>query len=592
MHRWARALPSALALLAATATVAVAAGPPFPDPVTDQAVYDTADVLAAATEAELEALIDGIESRTGAEVVVYTQDDPDISEGENLDNARALIEEWGIGRAGFDDGMVLMVGLDPDPGQSRVSMYGGSGFLGAYANEGVLSEIIQRDFVPPARVGDLDGATLAAVHALDGRMTAAGRDRLDLLRVVNAVLGVILAPIALAGILLLAWRHWRRHGDDPELTDSPSVLMAGPPAGMTPALATVVRGGTADQHSVNTVLVELGATGRLAFQNLDKVRSARSDKDPDPATDPAIVVTDDADDGDDRLGGPQRHAWEAIRTLAGGSARLTRNRLWQVNERLGPIKRELEQEAVRLGWLTTRPTPQIMRMSWIAVGIGIIGFAVTGIGIAVPVSGAVLLGGALVLGAVGTFGFARSMSQRTSQGAYVEAMLTAYRRTLSKTMDQARSMGEVIREPEVAVLADTPDKAVVWGLALGLHDEVSEVLARGLEERVRADGSPAGAYYPVWLGSSHSGAWSAASTGGGAGSISAASGSIFSGSAVPDIGGMFSALGSVGSTPPSTSSSSGGGGFSGGGGGGGGGASGSVYPAVAPFQPAAYCFTI
>jgi hypothetical protein len=156
-------------------------------------------------------------------------------------------------------------------------------------------------------------------------------------------------------------------------------------------------------------------------------------------------------------------------------------------------------------------------------------------------------------------------------------MLTAYRRTLSKTMEQARSMGEVVQEPEVAVLADTPDKAVVWGLALGLHDEVSEVLARGLEEQVRSAGSPAGAYYPVWLGSTHSSAWSAASAGpgGGPGSISAASGSMFSGSAVPDLGGMFSALGSVGSTPPSSSSSSGGGGFSGGGGGGGGGASGS-----------------
>jgi uncharacterized membrane protein YgcG len=574
MHRWARALPSALALLAATAVIVAAAGPPFPDPVTDQAVYDTAEVLDPGTEDALEDIIDGIESRTGAEVVVYTQHDPDISEDENLDNARALIDEWGIGRAGFDDGMVLMIGLDPDPGQSKVSMYSGSGFIGAYADEEALRDIIQDDFVPPARQGDLDAATLAAIEALDERMTTANRDRLDVLRVVNAILGIIVAPITLAVILLLAWRHWRRYGDDPELVDSPSVLMAGPPAGMTPALATVVRGGTADQHSVNTVLVELGGSGRLAFQNLDNVSSARSDKDPDPLTDPAIVLTDaGADDG--RLGAPQEQAWEAIRSLAGGSDRLARSRLWKVNERLGPVKRQLEDEAVRLGWLTTRPTPQIRRMTWIAIGIAVVGFGIGGIGLAVPMSGAVLLGGALVLGAAGTFGFARAMSQRTYQGAYVDAMLKAYRRTLSKTMEQARSMGEVIREPEVAVLADTPDKAVVWALALGLHDEVSQVLARGLEDQIRTAGSPAGAYYPVWLASTPSNAWSAASTGAGAGSISMASGSIFSGSAMPDIGGMFSALGSVGSTPPSTSSSSGGGGFSGGGGGGGGGASGS-----------------
>jgi hypothetical protein len=167
------------------------------------------------------------------------------------------------------------------------------------------------------------------------------------------------------------------------------------------------------------------------------------------------------------------------------------------------------------------------------------------------------------------------MSQRTSTGAYVDAMLTAYRRTLRKTMEQARSMREVVDQPEVARLADTPDKAVVWGLALGLHDELASLLARGLEAQRAATGSPAGAYYPVWLGSTPGSAWSGASATGMDAGISHGSGSVFSGSGLPDIGGMFSALGSVGSSPPSSSSSSSGGGFSGGGSSGGGGASGS-----------------
>src|SRR5680860_450368 len=103
MHRWTGALPSALALLAMTALPALAAGPPFPDPVDGTAVYDTADILSPDTEARLESLIDEIEGRTGAELAVYTQHDPDISEDENLANARALIDQWGIGRSGFDD---------------------------------------------------------------------------------------------------------------------------------------------------------------------------------------------------------------------------------------------------------------------------------------------------------------------------------------------------------------------------------------------------------------------------------------------------------------------------------------------------------
>src|SRR5258705_9263 len=72
------------------------------------------------------------------------------------------------------------------------------------------------------------------------------------------------------------------------------------------------------------------------------------------------------------------------------------------------------------------------------------------------------------------------MSQRTPNGAYVDAMLKAFRRTLQKTMEQARSMEQVVADPTVKLLADTPDKAVVWGFALGLHDDVAKVLQRTL----------------------------------------------------------------------------------------------------------------
>jgi len=455
-------------------------------------------------------------------------------------------------------------------------MFGGSGFLGAYANEDALKDIIDTDFLPPARSGDFESAILSTVEAVAERVTPGARDRLEMLRVLNAGLGLIGAPLALLGALGFAWRTWRREGDDPELTDSPSILMAGPPAEMTPPLATVIRQGTGSDHTVNTMLTELASTGRISFHNLDEVRSARSDDDPDPLTDPAIEVHADAGD-DTELKSPQREAWDKLKKLAGGSGRLTRERLWRVNSDLGPMKRVFESEAVKLGWLARMPGPSINRMTGIGIGLALLGGGTIWLGISIPMSGAVLLGGALVLGGVGTVLFGRSMSQRTPNGAYVDAMLTAYRRTLQKTMDQARSMTEVIEQPEVAALADTPDKAVVWGLALGLHDEVAALLARGLEEQRAATGSPAGAYYPVWLGSSPGSAWSGASAADLAGGVSHGSGSIFSGSAVPDIGGMFDALGSVGSSPPSSSSSSGGGGggFSGGGSSGGGGASGS-----------------
>ncbi len=573
MYRCARALAAATLLLLALAPLAAAAGPPFPEPVEDQAVYDTAGILTPQTIAELESIIDAAEARSGAEMVVYTQVVPGIGEEENFENARALVNQWGIGRSGFDDSLVLMIGMQGNLVNGRVALFGGSGFLDAYASEGDLESIVEEVFVPRAIAGDLDGATLATMREVDSRITPGGQGRMEAKRTINAAVGLVVAPIALVGILGLAWNKWRREGDDPELTDSPSILMAGPPAEMTPALATVMRQGRADQHTINTVLAELASDGRIAFHNLDRVREVKSDDDPDPLTDPAIEVRDGEFD-DRKLGEPQLEAWDKLQRLAGGSGTLSRERLWKVNDTLGPVRGALEYEAVKIGWLERMPGPSITRMVAIGVGIAVAGIGVGIAGFMIPMSGLVLLAAALVLGGVGTAAFGAAMSQRTGAGAYVEAMLTAYRRTLRKTMEQAHTMGEVVEQPDIAKLADTPDKAVVWGMALGLHDEVASLLARGLEEQRRETGSPAGAYYPYWLGSTPGSAYSAAGMTQGGPILG--SGSGFSDSAIPDIGGMFNALGNVGSSPPSSSSSSGGGGgFSGGGGGGGGGGSGS-----------------
>jgi uncharacterized membrane protein YgcG len=573
MHRWARALPGALALLALAPLLALAAGPPFPDPVEDQAVYDTAGMLSPSAIEQIEALIDDMEAEAGAEMVVYTRDVSDISEDQNFENARALVDQWGIGREGFDDGVVLMIGLDPDPGESRVSLFGGSGFINSYANEEQLQAIIDDTFVPLAVSGQREEAIIETVQAVADTTSPEVRAELERSRQINAALGLIGAPLALLGTLGWAWRKWRREGDDPDLVDSPSILMAGPPAEMTPALATVIRNGRADQHTINTTLVELAGSGRISFENLDRVSEVKSDDDPDPLTDPAIVVHRDGERAP--LGGPQTEAWDTVRRLGGSDDRLSRSSLWRLNDALRPVKKALEQQAVKIGWLERMPGPSIGRMVGIGVAIALIGGGTLFAGIAIPMSGLVLVGAALILGGIGTIGFGTAMSQRTDAGAYVDAMLIAYRRTLRKTMEQARDIGEVVEDPDIAKLADTPDKAVVWGIALGLRDEVSALLARGLAEHRTSTGSTAGAYYPIWLGSSSSDGWSAASVG--AAGVSIGSGSAFSDSAIPDIGGMFSALGSVGSSPPSSSSasSSGGGGFSGGGGGGGGGGSGS-----------------
>jgi hypothetical protein len=327
---------------------------------------------------------------------------------------------------------------------------------------------------------------------------------------------------------------------------------------MTPPLATVVREGRASKSALQTILVELAGTGFIRFRNLDRVREVKREDDPNPETDPAIdLLPPPRDQADPR--GPTGEAYQVLLNRGGGpNGSLTRSALWGVNAALGPIQGSLEAEAVRMGWFTRLPTPAITRWTVIGGLEAAAGGGLLFLGFTIPMSGLTLIGGALVAGGLITVAFGTQMSKRTDTGAYVEAMLKAYRRTLQKTLQQARSMAEVAHDPTVRILADTPDKAVIWGVALGLHDEVSQVLTREMADpTTQATLAGSGAYYPVWFGSS--------------GGVGGDGGSLFSGSGIPDVGGMMGALGSMGSSPPSSSS---GGGFGGGGGGGGGGASG------------------
>jgi hypothetical protein len=113
---------------------------------------------------------------------------------------------------------------------------------------------------------------------------------------------------------------------------------------------------------------------------------------------------------------------------------------------------------------------------------------------------------------------------------------------------------------------ETPDQAVVWGTALGLEKEIEDVLQRSLDDVKDKRASAGAVYMPAWYGTGGSGGWGSGDGGGGG---------LFSSSAIPNFGGMMSALGTIGNSP--SSSGSGGGGFGGGGSGGGGGGSGGGF---------------
>jgi hypothetical protein len=164
---------------------------------------------------------------------------------------------------------------------------------------------------------------------------------------------------------------------------------------------------------------------------------------------------------------------------------------------------------------------------------------------------------------VALFVLSGAMPSVTSEGSMIRAMLNAYRRTLQKTMAQARSMTEVVETSAIPLL-ESPDDAVAWGVALGLQEEVEKVLERTAED---ADAGRARGYMPMWYG--HHQAGSSGGQGGGGWAPG-----LMSSSPIPNFGGMMAALGTIGN---SSGSSGSGGGFSGGSSGGGGGGAGGGF---------------
>jgi len=581
----------ALALPLGAALAAVPPGPPFPDPVVNQAVYDQAGVFQPSTIATLETTIDAIEARTGAEVVVYTQVWPSkIDQAQSEQNARDLIDQWGIGRRGFDDGLVVLFDLDPSLVHGQVSLYAGSGFKSTFLSDSQRQQIFDNDMLPKLKAGNLDGAAVIAIQRIDAATTPENAQRLEIARQLNAVLGILGGGAVLFGLGGWALFHWLRFGRDPVYLDSASVLVPAPPDGMTAATATVVFDDETSRRTLTTAMLDLASRGLLAFTevkglfglgksrlSIDVGSRARRMAEDDLAAenqDAARVAGDAAPAHDERRRPDEakaRLALAARRPLSGAETYLQQQlESLAENETLEPddvlklaakvpaFNEQVEDNAVRLGWFKDRPSKVVRRWRIYGGVEAVVGGGLIWAGTSIPVSGLTLVGGAAVAVGIFTFILAAAMPARTMSGAMQRAWLFAYRRTLEKTMEQARSMDQVVKESGLEWL-ETPDQAVVWSVALGLSNQVQNVLSRTMDD-ARQSGSGIG-YLPIWYRGPGGTSFGAIASGGGGG--------LFSSSGLPDLGGMFSALGTIGNAP-SSSGGGGGGGFGGGGGGGGG----------------------
>ena len=79
-------------------------------------------------------------------------------------DAIALMDQWGVGRAGIDDGLVILFDLhENDPCHGQVQLYAGPGYAASYLSNAERQAIFDDDMLPMLRECDLDGALLTAM---------------------------------------------------------------------------------------------------------------------------------------------------------------------------------------------------------------------------------------------------------------------------------------------------------------------------------------------------------------------------------------------------------------------------------------------
>jgi hypothetical protein len=165
----------------------------------------------------------------------------------------------------------------------------------------------------------------------------------------------------------------------------------------------------------------------------------------------------------------------------------------------GPL---VEAYASRNGWVAGLPVWR--RLKWRIVAV--VEMVATPLVLLVAGSAAMSLeldssvafgfGVGWLAGAVVTLLMAPAMAARTPAGARVRVQLAAYRRTLEKTFGGAQSMDQAVASSRLAWL-ETPDQALVWGVALGLRTDIEALLGRTADLLERGQGTDA-TFVPSW----------------------------------------------------------------------------------------------
>jgi len=547
-------LPLAGALLAASAWLlgpAVVAGLTLPPNQPGVYVYDLAGIWSSATVDRAQSIAAAIRERTQAQVAIvsWPSDDPDVPTGTARADAITIMDTWGVGRKGINDGLVVL--FDMDQGSTRhgqIYLYAGSGYLDSYLNEDEAASVVNDTMLPKAKDGDLDAALLDGLARIDAVTQPGGNPDRGAQAIINALLAALVvgAGALVFGLFLKTW--WERGRDARVVLIDDSVLLPDPPPGLTPALATVLRQDKVSKDAFTAALVDLGHRGLVTFQEGAGVFGLGKHVDlvvPDkPLIDPSSLEARRRP-----LGSPEAGLASSIRgrSVAGVLSASTLKsgagaELWEA------FKKSTGVAAKDAGYF--RDNPNSITGRWVAIGIVLI-VAVVVFGfffafdtsdnsnllrpgrafLGLPMLISIVLGGLIVV-------FSGRLAARTPDGARTLAMALAYRNTLKFEMAASHTVDEAVEKTRTRLpWITTPDLLTVWAVAFGLKSEIDHLIKETL---ATAKSTGAAIWAPAW----------------------------YSGGSIDSVSNM---VGSIGTTAASSSGSGYGGGGSGGGGGAGGG---------------------
>ncbi|HXI45997.1 MAG TPA: TPM domain-containing protein, partial [Candidatus Acidoferrales bacterium] len=530
---------AAAALALAVVLPAAALGPlrlELPPNQPNVYVYDLAGIWTDATEAKAQDIAAGIRARTQAVVVVVSWPSGlgSVDTGTARADAIAIMDAWGVGRAGVNDGLVVIFDMDTTNRHGQVYLYAGEGYLNSYLSESEAAGIVDGDMLPKAKDGDLDGALIAGLEHVDRVTQVGGNPERAFKAVLQVVLQVLVIGIALLLFARFLWVWWQRGRDAQVPLIDDSVLLPAPPPELTPAIATVLRKDGVDREAFTTGLVDLGHRGLVTFRAAEDSESHVDLVVPDaPLVDDASRIARERP-----LGTAETRLVASVRAAAGGDGVVTWDTLKQGKGATlyEGFKKDLGKAAAASGWF--RDDPNRLTSRWAAIG-AVMAFApLVLFGIAACVSGdtpegwGYLLGPTVVLIVLGIViaVAARFLAARTADGAQTLAMALAYRNTLRWELQNAPTIDQAVEKTKSRLpWISTPDLLTVWAVALGLKSEI-DALIKATFEQAQSTG---GMYWaPLWyIGSSGS---------------------------TPSVSGLTGMVGAIGTVGTTVSSSSGG----------------------------------